>query len=67
MSTYRNNVLRLQVTPSRYGFLIGPYKPQALFNYNHVYNSIEDIIMDFKFNGWVFKGIIDGFYEFERI
>lgn len=60
------NKLRLDIQASRFGFLAVPYKPQAQFDYNKIYNSIDDIIMDFKLHGWTFSGIIDGYYEFER-
>lgn len=58
--------LRLDIKPSRFGFVVLPYIPQARFDYNHVYKSIKDIIQDFNLNGFDFNGIIDGFYEFER-
>lgn len=60
------NKLRLEIKPSRYGFMVEPYIQQARFDYNHVYNSVDDVILDFQLNGWKFNGIIDGYYEFER-
>jgi hypothetical protein len=59
--------VRLDIQPSRYGFLVVPYLPQLKFDYNHVYNSIDDVIMDFEFNNFKFNGFIDGYYEFERV
>jgi len=61
------NLIRLEIQPSRYGFIVVPYLPQLKFDYNHVYNSISDVIRDFEFNGFKFNGIVDTFYEFERI
>lgn len=61
------NTLRLDIQPSRYGYIVVPYIPQARFNYNHVYNSIDDVIKDFLLHGFKFNGIIDNYYEFERI
>lgn len=62
----RYSKVSLEISPTRYGYIASPYKPQLLFDYNHVYNSIDDIIKDFNLNGWDFNGIVDGYYEFER-
>jgi len=59
--------VRLDIQPSRYGYLVSPYLQQLKFDYNHVYNSIEDVIRDFEINGFNYAGFIDGFYEFYRI
>lgn len=59
--------VRLDIQATRYGFLAVPYLPQLLFDYNHVYNSVDDIILDFSLHGFRFNGVIDGFYEFERL
>jgi hypothetical protein len=61
------NKIRLDIQTSRYGYLALPYLPQLKFDYNHIYSSIEDVIMDFELNGFIYNGFIDGFYEFERI
>jgi hypothetical protein len=58
--------LRLDIQPSRYGFIVVPYVMQARFNYNRVYSTINDVIQDFNLNGFDFNGIIDGYYEFKR-
>jgi hypothetical protein len=58
--------VRLDIQATRYGYLPVPYLPQLRFDYNHVYNSVEDVILDFSLNGFKFNGFIDGFYEFER-
>jgi hypothetical protein len=59
--------VRLDIQPSRYGFLVVPYLPQLKFDYNHVYNSIDDVIMDFELHNFKFNGFIDGYYEFDRV
>lgn len=56
--------LRLDIQPSRYGYIVVPYIPQARFDYNHVYYSREDVIRDFNLNGWSYLGVIDGYHEF---
>jgi hypothetical protein len=61
------NVVRLEIQPSRYGFIVVPYLPQLKFDYNHVYNSVEDVIKDFEFNNFKFNGLVENFYEFERV
>lgn len=61
------NTIRLDVQASRYGFIVVPYLPQLKFDYNTIYNSREDVIKDFLLHGFKFNGIIDGYYEFERI
>lgn len=60
------NKVRLDIQPSRYGFIVVPYLMQLGFNYNHVYRTVDAVIKDFSLNGFTFNGIIDGFYEFER-
>lgn len=61
------NTVRLDVQPSRYGFIVVPFLPQLKFDYNKVYNSREDVIKDFLLHGFKFNGIVDSYYEFERI
>jgi len=61
------NIVRLDVQPSRYGFIVVPYMPQLKFDYSNVYNSREDVIKDFLLHGFKFNGIVDGYYEFERM
>lgn len=60
--------VRLDIQPSRYGYIVAPYLQQLKFDYNHVYGSIEDVIQDFRFNGFACKGKTeDGYYIFERM
>lgn len=61
------NTVRLDIQPSRYGFIVRPFLPQLRFDYNQVYSTREDVIKDFELNGFKFNGIIDGFYEFQDV
>jgi hypothetical protein len=61
------DIVRLDIQPSRYGYIVLPYLPQLQFDYNHVYNTVDDVIKDFELNGFKFNGIVEKFYEFERV
>lgn len=45
-------VISIELYYSRFGALARPYIQTLGFNYNKVYNSFEDIILDFALNEW---------------
>ena len=45
-------VIELELYYSRFGALVRPYRETIGFDYNRVYNSFDDIILDFALNNW---------------
>lgn len=42
----------LELYYSRFGVLVRPQLPKIGFDYNRVYNSMEDVVRDFALHGW---------------
>lgn len=45
-------VISLELYYARFGALARPYNEKVGFDYNRVYNSFDDIILDFSLHGW---------------
>lgn len=56
----------LRIYPSRFGFLVEPYKFVIGFDYNKVYNKVDDAILDFKLHGWNLVKVENQFYSFQK-
>jgi len=59
--------INLRIYYSRFGVLVEPILPRVQFDYNHVYNSIANVIEDFKLHGWEMTANTKEFYTFQRV
>lgn len=59
-------VIKLELYYARFGALARPYDERVGFDYNHVYNSFDDIVLDFKIHGWKLVSIEESIYTFSK-